>query len=867
MRARGVAALLVVLAASALAPVVQGPPLPPFELFGTASDEPGTPLSVGTALSAFIDGVAYSNASTVLESDGSYAMSVAGNSFTGSTSDTPAIKEGGNPSDPIVLLAGDFTASATVFRQMGTWQAGAPLRLDLRAAVGSKQPGLLKIQNLTVRPADAGPQYAFLCNPASGASLDLSRYYLQKDVPGSANGPAVNLSGLVIPGASAYVDLGSPTFLVPAGDALKLAWRNPGGADAPAAGRDVIVDRVEFNATAGGALTWEPGNTIMTDAPAPGLGQQLRRSPQCADTNNGSDFVVVAETGRLLPPGVTVQSPDGGEDWTGGSSHEIRYTISDPTDPSLSVVIALSTDGGLSYDPTTIFGPASRPVGTQSFSWPVNVVDSTTARVRVCASNSRPLTNCDASSSNFEIDSTPPTVVALRPSPGASDVRLNEPIVVVFSEPMDRTSAQSALSIAPSPGALTFSWAGTAVAGDTLFVGHPDFATVTTYVVNFAAGARDASDPGNPLGFGVGVSFTTSDNRPPQVTVTGPTRCVSGGFDQSVTWMMSDPESAASQLVVYANYTSSGGSGPIVGPVTGATSSTWRVPSGLNADDLQIVVTVFDPRGANRTVAGTPLEADSTPPEVVSTIPSPATAGVLRTEPIAITFNESMDLVATEGAVAFVPVVGALSFSWSNTTLVIQHAPFRFNTTYTLTIGVRARDACSPGTPLGAPFTLDFSTEANDVPTVTLDEPVGVASFAPGSSVRIAWNMSDDITAVSLLSVFVNYTSSTGGGTITQGTGITNVSWTVPALDASDVRIEVTVIDGGGLPGKAVGGPFAVRPGAAPPLDFVWIAAIAVAAAAGVVVVIILLNRRVQKPPEQAPPSEQPPSVPPPGTP
>jgi len=867
MRARSVVAVLVVLAVAAVMPLARAPPLPPYEPFGTASDEAGVPLPIGTALSAFIDGVEYSNASTVFAADGSYAMSVAGNSFAGAVSDTPTIKEGGNPGDPVVLVAGDFMASASVFREAGTWQAGTAPRLDLRAAVGAKQPGLLKIQSLVVRPADGGTQYAFVCNPAGGAGLDLSQFYLRKDVPGGYNGPTVALSGLVAAGATSYVDLGSAMFFVSTGDALKLVARNPGGVDAPNAGADVVVDRVEFNATSGGTLTWEPGNTIMTDAPAPGLAQQLRRSPQCADTNSGSDFGVVGEfpPGRLLPPGVNLQTPDGGEDWTGGSAHEVRYTIADSIDASLSVVIALSADGGLTY-PTTIFGPTARSVGTQSFTWTVGSVDTSAARIRVCATNSRALTNCDASASNFEIDSTPPTILSVHPPSGATDVRLNEPIVIVFSEPMNRPSAQAALSVAPSPGTLTFSWVSTAAQDDTLVVGHPDFATVTVYVVTFAAGARDSSDPGNPLSAGVGVSFTTSANRPPQVTVTGPTGCVSGGFDQLVTWAMSDPESSASELVVYANYTSTDASGSIVGPVTGATSSTWRVPSGLNADDLEIVVTVFDPSGANRTATGPVLTADSTPPEVVATIPAPGTAGVLRTDPIAVTFNETMDRAATEAAVSFSPVVGALSFVWTNATVVIQHEPFRFNQTYVLTIDVGARDACSPGTPLAIPFTLEFSTEANDPPTVRIDAPVGITQLQPGSSVLVEWNMSDDVTPAAQLLVFVNYTSSSGNGAITQGLGITNVSWTVAALDASDVRIEVAVIDAGGLRGFAATGPFQVHPSAAPPVDFVVIGAIAVAAAAGVVVVIVLLSRRKPKPPEQAPPEVRPPPTSPPGT-
>ncbi len=855
-RACGLTFVLALLTiASVLTPGARAPPLPPLEAFGHALNAAAAPLPVGTAVRAFIDGVRYSNLSAVVSPDGSYSLEVVGNSYTGSSSDTPTIKEGGDPGDLVVFASGDLTASGSLFRESAAWQPGAVVSTDLREASGAKQPILLKIDAIVTRPADARTQYAFLCNPTI-ATADLSRYYLQKDIPGSMNGPTIALSGLVPGGTRYYVDFGSSSYLATGGDAFKLVWRNPRGADAPARGSDVVVDRVELNATSGGTLFWEPGNTILSDAPAPGVGQEIHRSPSCADTDRGSDFVVASESPRLRVPAVDLLSPRGGEDWTGGSVHQVPYTIADTLDTSLLVRVELSTDSGLTY-PTIIDGPTSRQVGSQSFPWTVSVIDTSTARIRVCATNTQPLTNCSASRVDFAIDSTAPRILALRPPSGATDVRLNEPVRVIFSEAMARSSAEAAVTVTPSPGPPTFSWSPR---NDTLTVDHPDFPTVQSVLVSVATTARDASDPGNALAAPASSSFITSDNAPPQATVTGPAGCLSGGFPSLVTWAMSDPETPAGQLVVYANYTSSMGGGPIVGPVTGAVSATWQPPTSLTAADVRIGVQVFDPRGANRTAVGAPFEVDSTPPVVVSTVPVTGTAGLSRSQPISVLFSEAMNRSATEAAVQITPAI-PIGFAWSNATLIVQHVPLVYNTTYTLTIGATARDDCSPGTLLASPVSIVFATVANGPPSLSIQAPTGGGAYEPGASLRIVWNMSDDHTSADALVVFVNYTSATGNGTIASGRGLMNTTWSISSIDASDVRIEVTVIDDGGLAVKARTNPFSVHARGFVWTDYLWIAV--VVASVVVLVVILLFGRGKGRKPEAGPPTGPPIAAPP----
>ncbi len=91
----------------------------------------------------------------------------------------------------------------------------------------------------------------------------------------------------------------------------------------------------------------------------------------------------------------------------------------------------------------------------------------------------------------------------------------------------------------------------------------------------------------------------------------------------------------------------------------------------------------------------------------------------------------------------------------------------------------------------------------NARPAATISMPDGTREWTGGSIHRIWWNMSDPEDANTALTVFLNYTSGAGSGSIAgplQGTANPNgFDWTVPTIDAADVVVNVTVIDGGGL--------------------------------------------------------------------
>jgi len=333
-RVRVFASLLIIamVAAALLSAIpVAAPPPIPMRVQGQAFDRAGTALPVATPIGAFIDGVDYSNDPQVQGGMGNYAILTAGNSKdNANVSDTPTIQEGANLGDSVIYAAGDFTTTTDVFRETVPWSPGTVRMTDLHVGSNATTPQPLKIEGLVTQPARGGNQFVYLCNP-TGGSVSLSGYYLETDAPGTYHGTSLSLSGVLNAASTIRQDLPLPTWLASTGDALKLVYRNPGGVNASAAGRDVVVDRVEFNATRGGTLDWEPGNTILGDAPAPGPGRILERDSTCTDTNQPSDFTIGLEPGLPPngPPTVTLTMPTNGQAVPAAGVFIIAWTMSD----------------------------------------------------------------------------------------------------------------------------------------------------------------------------------------------------------------------------------------------------------------------------------------------------------------------------------------------------------------------------------------------------------------------------------------------------------------------------------------------------------------------------------------------------------
>ncbi len=117
------------------------------------------------------------------------------------------------------------------------------------------------------------------------------------------------------------------------------------------------------------------------------------------DISSSSQTVTVTLTPAAPePPTVTVTSPNGGEVWEMGSSHDITWTADDDV-AVVGVDILLSSDGGGTYPDVIASGETDDGV----FSWTVDAAPTTQARIKVVAWDGDGLSGEDGSDADFEI--------------------------------------------------------------------------------------------------------------------------------------------------------------------------------------------------------------------------------------------------------------------------------------------------------------------------------------------------------------------------------------------------------------------------------------------------------------------------------
>ncbi len=165
--------------------------------------------------------------------------------------------------------------------------------------------------------------------------------------------------------------------------------------------------------------------------------------PNCAVYDIGVDpvnnHVVAATHGRgmwraspdVTAPAVTVATPNGGEVWFLGESHDITWSAGDAAGID-SVTVLLSTDGGLTYQ-TTLAGAAPN-TGALNWTVPTSML-SATSRVKVVAYDPSGNGGADVSDGDFYIadpalvgvEAGKPVMLALhavRPHPARAPVAL-----------------------------------------------------------------------------------------------------------------------------------------------------------------------------------------------------------------------------------------------------------------------------------------------------------------------------------------------------------------------------------------------------------------------------------------------------------
>lgn len=525
------------------------------------------------------------------------------------------------------------------------------------------------------------------------------------------------------------------------------------------------------NGGAGGIMNW-------SDPSFPGLptiGEYWGIA--CGDVDNdGLPEIGAAKDGGVevwkpifelvSAPTVNIMAPDGLRDWSGNSTHDIVWNMSDLKDSNdqLTVYINFSYGGGSMGG--SIAGPLLGGPNPNTYSWTTPFLNATDVAINVTVIDADGYASFDEALVPV-IDSKSPEVLATVPSGGQSSVALNQDITIVFDESMNITS-DSYITATPDPGGWLWTWSTTTYDNDTLTGSHSDFAEGQFYEISIGTGAKDDSDPGNPLYGEYRWNFTTVlIGAIPSCSILLPIGAESwtGNTLHTIEWWMADDLTANENLDVYLNYTSSAGSGSIAALTPSGMASppftyTWNVDA-IDADDVVIGLTVVDGNGFIATNTSAQFEVDSTPPAVLSTVPLDGSSNIARNPNVQATWSEAMDATSTEGAFSLVDNMTRTlvpgTFSWVGDTIVfVPSVLLNPDEWYTANFTDQARDDSDPGN-TGSQFSWSFRTTGmvdNLPPNITQlsVEPTPQEVF---NEVNISANVTDDF---GLESVAVNIT-------------------------------------------------------------------------------------------------------------
>ena len=320
-------------------------------------------------------------------------------------------------------------------------------------------------------------------------------------------------------------------------------------------------------------------------------------------------------------------------------------------------------------------------------------------------------------------DTTAPEVETASPSPGATQVEVDVPVRVTFSEPVAPDTVTDATFFIQDPSAERVSGSIAYDALTATFTPSEHLAAATTYTVTLTAGIRDLE--GNALVEDYAWSFTTtlaSEASPPTVQSTSPGPNATGApIDTVVTATFTEAMDASTiTTATFAVYDAATGMVDATVEYEGVTATLRPVeplePAVVHA--LVISGDVADLAGNKMGESyissfATEDPPDTTPPVVVSTSPARDAAFVPLNTAVNATFSEDMDPVTITSETFFVrdasqnPVAGTITYA-DGLASFKPTSSLAYASTYTATITTGAADVDGNG--LEEDYVWSFST-------------------------------------------------------------------------------------------------------------------------------------------------------------
>ncbi|MDI6792638.1 MAG: Ig-like domain-containing protein [bacterium] len=313
----------------------------------------------------------------------------------------------------------------------------------------------------------------------------------------------------------------------------------------------------------------------------------------------------------------------------------------------------------------------------------------------------------------------PPVVVSTVPDTGTVDVAFDQPIIITFSRPMNKSSLRTTST--PDPGGWTAAWNEY----DTRATfSHAGFAESTAYTFRITQATSQNGLDLDPRPYP--INFTTLGEPPVVVSTTPEAGAADLTAGQPVIIIFSKPMNKAS--VKIASTPDPGGwtvawndadtqAAFSHADFAGCTAYTFRITQAKGQNDLDLASLPFSLTFTT--------QCDTVPPLVTGITPKPGAAGVSTTQPVIITFSEEIKTVSFS-YVDTLPGGWTVNWNETKTQVILNHTPFNESTTYGFKI-TGGTDLAGNSLP-NLPYSWSFRTVEPVIPPV----PPVITALIPG---------------------------------------------------------------------------------------------------------------------------------------
>ncbi len=342
-----------------------------------------------------------------------------------------------------------------------------------------------------------------------------------------------------------------------------------------------------------------------------------------------------------------------------------------------------------------------------------------------------------------------PTIVSTTPVNRAMNVPLAQVVSVTFDKAMNHATITSTTFTLTAPGAIAVPGTVTSNGTTSSFTPTLPLALGTLYTATVTTGVQDTL--GNALRGAVTWTFTTGTV--PAVTSTSPTTNAGAvPLNQKIAVTFNQAMNPATITAVGAfTLEITAGSVPVAGTVTyvAAANTALFTPTANLAPSTPFTAAIAPTvqSASGNLIAGSyvwsftsGINANTTPPTVVSTLPASAAPSAPTNTIVTATFSKAMDPTALTASGTFTLAVagvggaavpGTVSYA-GNTVTFKPSNPLAATKQYTATITTAAEDLT--GNALAANYVWSFTTGAGPsttAPTITLTNPASASSTAP----------------------------------------------------------------------------------------------------------------------------------------